>query len=281
MVPVLWAAAVQSAWNVSDVNLMFVHVPKTGGSSVSGIVRRIGDAYGHCGVRVQHAVIGAEPCVWIYHESIGSIMRQRTGTPEKGVFTFTWLRDVRTRCLSEFYHYKMSYNKLNGSVEDKLRFIFGPSCRNRQHSFLYRKEGPGLVYDFIGLRERFSESVAVLSHLLDVPVSLFVHLPAKNSSAKQTMVTHPSLSSEPLPVQAAINSGRFRQRNDNDYALYDRANAALDAALESMPTVRKRIRDYTVLQAMATDLCADRPHPCYWSDQGCGYECISALHPPA
>jgi hypothetical protein len=38
--------------NVSEVNILLLHIPKAGGSTVSGIIRRIGDHHGHCGVCV-------------------------------------------------------------------------------------------------------------------------------------------------------------------------------------------------------------------------------------
>ena len=146
-------------------------------------------------------------------------------------------------------------------------------------------------YNFIGLVERYEESIVVLAHLLDVPITDVLSLKAKDSNAvgmrddhDTLFYPHGPLSSEPTEIILYTASAHFTSRNLRDISLYDLANRTLDDAIRSIPGFNLALARYKELQARAqvcSDIRANLRDWCYWSDQGCGYECLDTITTPS
>ena len=125
----------------------------------------------------------------------------------------------------------------------KLEFIRG-ACSNYVFNYLrknhsdtpeslvgisYERGTPGVagVYGFVGIVERYDESMVMLSFLLRIPLSDVLYLRSKESTMRG-LVRHPSLAEEDPNVRAYVAGEEFNTSNALDYELHAAASAELD-----------------------------------------------------
>lgn len=156
-----------------------------------------------------------------------------------------------------------------------------------------------LDYDFVGVTERFDESVVVLMMLLGLPVGHGLYFSAKATGGFDggyLVVCHRVQSSKLTEdLQAYLQSDEFQKLVKYDRLLYDAANASLDRTMDRLG--RQRVQQQLALfqraQALAAEECADkvrlpcyqegrRPRPesqtdCLFRDMGCGMECLDQV----
>ena len=241
-------------------------------------------------------------CMSAYYAFVESKVRNGTITPE---FEGAWIfgdRDAAARWAAA--HQSQSPDTA-GAKLDYLRQ--SASCRNYLYRYL-TPTSPGLLgpppmalvrdeYSFIGLTERFDESVVMLAFLLRVPLSHVLYFRSKDSAAAHTadasVVPHRPVEEEPPEVRQFATSREFNVSNALDLELHDAASAELDrrwaankgeldAALASFramlvnATRTCELQGESYARAKATGHEGGRGTAgwCYWSDHGCGYRCL-------
>ena len=137
----------------------------------------------------------------------------------------TFLRDPLQRAISHYYHWKRTPD-LNNRVCIKLleenwsleKFLFSPFFQNFYSQFFF---GFNMnKFDFIGISERFDESI----DLLRVEFSDFLEL---NVSQNFNINTE-----KVIGVNYVIDSNlalMFKKNNELDYRIYDDAMAILNS----------------------------------------------------
>jgi hypothetical protein len=163
-------------------------------------------------------------------------------------------------------------------------------------------------YHFVGVQERFDESILVLRHRLNerkLNVSLkdVLYIRTKDSRSgllddtNRAFVPHMPLASQGAAVRAYYESD-FKAANAKDGALWDEANRRLDDAVKRIPGFQSELAQYRSLLRTANRTCGvfpgskrhgsltslrgatvQRGLACYWNDNGCAYSCLDDLEP--
>jgi hypothetical protein len=148
-----------------------------------------------------------------------------------------------------YYYWLKHLSKKTVSASGKVRFM-RRSCRNYMFKYLKREDSSdtpqslvgsalvGGVYGFIGLAERYDESMVMLSYLLRIPLSDVLYLKSKESANRA--VRHPSMAEEDFAVRSYAASTDFNSSNALDYQLYAAANAELDRRWRSTQTLNDK-----------------------------------------
>jgi hypothetical protein len=117
---------------------------------------------------------------------------------------------------------------------------------------------------------------------LNAPLTQFLYLKTKDANAGgqddggRVFHPHQPMTSEPHDVFAYATGPEFRESNEVDFALYQKANATLDSAVRSIPGFAQMLARYNELQRSAK-ACESEPKPCFWTDLGCGYKCLDRI----
>lgn len=265
---------------------------------------------------------------------------------------WTFVRHPMSRDLSELYHFHVTRLGLDPDSEEALRKL--RNWKSKQSKYLAselsdRQELTRLMKDmmrmtmtmmdptssfgsqasamlrnrvlrpyyFIGITERMSESLAVMTLLWGLEPSDVIVLSAKKGSTGNhydggifqdtcfRMVPPPSTKEQMGPRMAAYYFGEGTSSSSTgrhsstaghlDYLLYYAANESLDRTIESLGVerVQQRARLIEQLQALANDQCLEEAIfpcskdgvrqvneskvDCYFGDSGCGYRCVDRV----
>jgi hypothetical protein len=290
-------------------SLVCIKPVKTGGSTVSGVVRRIGDRFNLSGTRSQEW-IRSEPGLWashISHMAFYNHLHSRIAELSGPRFLLTWVRHPIDRCLSHFYwdlskgrlkdtpSVPRSRNPWNYTDEDILRFSRNDSyyghCRKHMENYLGM---PGDVsaetilkrYNFIGTTERFAESMILLMDKLPIQVNLgdILYLVSKNSSRSNDLVRTKRYAEQSQRVRDFFDSKEFREVNAIDFELWHTANKMLDRQGRAFGRERleRETAEYQHLLAEADAKCyvanmQSAKRDCYSEDCGCGISCLNSV----
>mmetsp|Transcript_48115 Transcript_48115/g.87014 ORF Transcript_48115/g.87014 Transcript_48115/m.87014 type:complete len:394 (-) Transcript_48115:133-1314(-) len=304
-----------------EENLVYVRVPKTGSTSMSSAVMRIAAHHNLSGVFAPPRTWpteNGEPGVWTDHgaldaddfgenlavEKIHEKDANETADDlpstsaiqalKKPVFPLTMVRDPASRSMSRFYYAQCMGTTSEPNTSTKVWYLSGYS--NNEFRYIRMSAQTTIddlfkFYGLIGVTERLDESLVVLAATLKVPLSDVLYLNGKSSSEGyayrkdsvnlQHCSSHPTLSQEPQDVQRYVE-GPFRQANDLDHQLVQRANQVLDAKIAEM-NLEPAIAKFKELLAQAQQVCkvpGTDQHPiqelveCYQKDVGCNYKCL-------
>ena len=278
------------------------------------------------------ARVGGGPQVWACHARMNQMNVELFGLPHP---TFLWsmVRSPATRAMSHYYYFIHNTTGHFGSEADKLIYLNGNELgkfeidylrtpmdkvvnRNGgltqlQPNFAVQGEVEGVIvkvfeeYDFIGVSERFDESMVVLASLLNVPLSDVLYLPTKNltgsgngtasigvkkmtNGVNTAARVHNPLASEPAAVQARLAEAASPSSPDGQLWVY--ASKQLDKFM-AVPGMHTRLKDYQALLAKVFVECQSAkqrnisPSNCYFARDavGCGHKCLDrvakGLHP--
>jgi len=275
-----------------------VRVPKTGSSTLQAVARRIGGLYGmtllkgtddlsdhlnetqpapgmHADDRIVYTGHGIMRLVY---DEINQIMPKS--------FKIAMVRDPAERCMSSFYHLFEGGTGTEGEhgALAKVKFMEGDCdffegtpelldlacsklrCPGYMTWYLEPYvDAPGkdlfTTFDFIGVTERFDESMLILKQMLGLRLSDVLYVKVKEGGGDAecaTTVTAQNeakvpLDEEPRPVQEAANVLRS---SDVDMQLYGAANAALDAAIVRYgPSFKPELEVFRRWIAIADEEC--------------------------
>ena len=222
------------------------------------------------------------------YQEIQSTIDQLSGP----YFLFTWVRDPIERCLSEYYHFRVSRSGEKPTDDKIIEFLSSDACRNAAARCLGM---PGDMsaetilgrYDMIGVTERFDESVLVLRRTLPMAVNMadILYLKSKDSSAGildefgARFHRHIPYAEQSQRVRDFIDS-KLRPANTVDYAIWKSANDRLDRHIRviGLEKMERERTEYKMLLAAARHKCqryADMVCDCIHTDIGCGKACLS------
>ena len=231
-----------SASSPLPCNILYIKVHKCASSTAGGVARRIAALHHISGVDSttlsSRAIKGPEPAVAANH---GNLSRKWNAMKKLHMRSFLWtmIRLPVSRCMS-FYYFQLRDLKSKESrrnMPGKVQYL-RQSCNNYVFNYLISKDSDtpqslvgsalvGGVYGFIGLAERYDESMVMLSYLLRIPLSDVLYLKSKESTMKG-LVKHPSMAEEALAVRSFAVSAAFNRSNAKDYALHAAASKELD-----------------------------------------------------
>lgn len=153
-------------------------------------------------------------------------------------------------------------------------------------------------YDFIGITERFDESIVVLMMLLNLSFPDILHLNSKSTggfddgnSGRCTIIQKSSISDR---MRQVFDSPAWRKHIYYEELLYKAANRSLDLTIEQLARqeVEKNVIIFKDAQSMVMKRCADKAiFPCMkkgaplppgktnslYRDSACGTPCIDQV----
>lgn len=288
-----------SAADANNTNIVFIRIAKTASTTCDGITRRIGLKHNLNGVFVKRQwPAKAEPGVWADHGALdrlgyGPNPANEPVTANKDLLpswqametltlpTFMWtvIRDPTSRALSQYYWVKSRGNQPWFSNQMFYLKIYGGN-----NQFKYIRKSPQdtvddvlSMYGMIAITERMPESMVVLAAILKIPLSDVLYVEASKQNSE-----HIPFDEEPQDVQEYMN-GTFRQKNDLDIQLLQRANALLSARIKDMH-LESAVEKFNTFLANAQETCkvegSDRAPietltKCIIADEACNYECLA------
>ena len=206
-------------------------------------------------------------------------------------FLWTMVRLPATRCLSEFYHFGISRDGKPDTDAAKVAAL--AACKDVVFDYISPDDSAHTpaalvheVYSFVGVVERFEESLVLLASLMHIPLASVLFLKAKDSASGSldgrgfAFTPHPPLDTEPPAVRRAAASASFNTSNRRDYELHRSANEKMDRMWHANRRVfDSRLTAFRAMVARAAALCgnATQREPCYWNDNGCAFECLDRL----
>ena len=210
--------------------LAFVHIRKTGGSTVDMILRQSFGA-GHCRIRLGKeraanpvaAAAEIRRCRWIYwkmkclsghgitpHSDLDSISKQ--------LRFFTFLREPVTRCASD-YQFRVVRGGLKQPFHEWVRTAYAGNQQTLKIAGRPDADAAIEILDskvgFVGLLERFDESLVLLQRWAQ-PMGLDIRYQAKNVSGNSSIKTQLLTDPESLSL--------LREVNQEDLKLYRYVN---------------------------------------------------------
>eukprot|EP00927_Polykrikos_kofoidii_P073393 TRINITY_DN69439_c0_g1_i1.p1 TRINITY_DN69439_c0_g1~~TRINITY_DN69439_c0_g1_i1.p1 ORF type:complete len:366 (+),score=27.55 TRINITY_DN69439_c0_g1_i1:140-1099(+) len=272
--------------------LAFIKVDKVGGSTWGGVMRRIGYRHGlhHTKDGPRWIDLEEEPqaSVWANHGTRRQ-MNKRVSELMPNAIWVTLLREPVARVMSEFYHFEVSRKNVKPTIQAKVAHLQKTSS-DFQFSYISKEhhhtpEDVFSSYNFIGVTERFDESLVLLGKYLNISMLDMLYLKSKDSSKVGTdlvergrrMYKHPPIDKEPDVVQRA--AAFLKDRRLLDVRLLELANERLDKAVnEYGPNFNADLRSFVARLALVEEVC--RPHfeeACLWNDNACGQDCIDSL----
>ena len=317
--------SLRTTWDISRTSIVFVKLHKVGGSTVGGVMRRIAHHHGINGVALGEYADWKDDCMdspvlWAHHGKFINlyqpVLKCRGKRP---VFLATWVRNPLERCLSMFYHFRATrfQSKTTGKVKRRycLREVgdgsFARSVgtweqtewrsdnRAWQPSLNFVKEKSKVenalklfkLYDFVGVKERFDESLIVLQDVLGLGDSDILYMVSKNSTAGQmgkedaaknrTVVPNPGFPNEEAKVLDLLADPTWIQKNEFALKFTEYANRALDNHIARIGpgAFETRLQKFKTLLRKAKRECISTTPKCYWNDNGCHYDCLDRLAP--
>lgn len=291
-------------------NLVYVKIQKSASSSTAGVVRLIAMRHNVSDNR-NNRWIRSEPGLWAAHGPASSTVSPPSwrlmATLRLPTLLLTMVRDPLSRAISMFYHFVYTRHPQCARGNHTLNLLGYLASKGNNHlshcsgsqgtlNFMYHYMRPphlpnvspiDLVgmYSFVGVVERYNESMALLAHWLHLPIWELVALDAKRSTGGgatgnrddlgHVFYAHTPIDKEPMAVREYA-SQTWIPANKLDYDLYRAADTALSRSLESQPTVSGIAETYGNLLAMARKSCGTGPEirECLYLDEACAYKCV-------
>lgn len=265
-------------------NLVYIKIPKTGSTTMSLIARKIAVQHGISNAYSDHW-INQEPGVWWNHEPYADLKGKISGL-HKPTFTWTILRDPVARLISSFQytvmyngkntndpygvyascksrgtaracqlsqseipsHYEGIYELLLTYAEDnELTEISYSSVSGRNNGTL-----PSDVnLDFVGITERFTESVLIMAEMLGLSFSDMLFQPAKSGEYDWGNDGPKELSDSAYQKVASI----VKKKDSRDYQYIDMANKKLNALKGGINNYESKLKEYEYHLAIAQKKC--------------------------
>ena len=249
-------------------SIVYIKIPKTGSSTFAGVLHRAAGKLKLAGAdscRLEDW--SREPLLWAEHgsyESIaGEVSRLRTRP-----LLLTLVRDPVERCMSHYY-----YSLRTAPSAQRAVTFMRKDCREQQtrmlaldknlpapHAWARRRERDTTnatsvasllpSFDFMGVAERFDESVVMLASLLGVDDDAVAYMPVKVADGQERYDgafvhthRHTPWAQEDAAVKRFAASPEFLLANQLDYELHAAATARIDA-FYATPENRARLAHF-------------------------------------
>ena len=308
--------------------LLFIKPMKVGSSTATGINLRISK---NIAKRQQQ---NFPICENSYDHSFGSFFKIRD---VYNSFLWSFVRHPTKRAVSWYFHFLVSRKKMKPSKTNFIKsmkrlkdyYIKLHSLHNfdklknqwvsfktttarpdetdvnddggihEQEDIFYERVIQQILgdYNFIGVTERFDESLVVLQTLLGVPLGDLLYLSSKSNGGYDDLCTFIQPSNVTDEMKAYLKSDDWLRRTKWDLAFYQAANASLDLTIESLPGGRNRFETNLKTFRSARDVVEERCQPqvklpctedgkkrkpssetnCLFLDSACAYSCIDEV----
>lgn len=315
-----WSGPVQKRPPLDGRGLFYLKLTKTASSTSAGVHLRVARRLAQRLRRRQHDDndnnATTAPTDWpvcrsrFLHGFAGPKMFRYARRDRTRSYLWTTLRQPTARYVSEFLHFQVGRRGADPRRTWKSFLRRGPHSDHHSLSWLsvrgyrygrsdpYRTARSVLAeYDFIGLVERYDESLVLLSLLLRVPLRDVLYLPSKVSGAYDDLCAYiPTADVVPPAMRAYVNGSEWRAYVAPEAALWEAVNVSLDMTVEALgrDVVRRRLTRFRTVQRRVQDVCDDSTtNPCvsvngtrrrvvetdycYVGDMGCGWECIDRV----
>jgi hypothetical protein len=234
-------------------------------------------------------------------------------------FLWSMVRDPTPRYISEFFHFEVS-RKRNGSLIHLDRHFIqylqhGPHANHHSLNWLsttlyhFNRTDPIktanqilLHYDFLGVTERFDESMVALALITNTPIRDILYLSSKNNGAYDDGAYRNQctkiISGHLTPtMQSYLDSVQWQYYISPEWHLYRAVNRSLDLTIDyGIVGGRSRFNDalhvFRMAQRSVEANCSstvrfpctgtgqrrnESDTDCLWSDIGCGFDCIDQV----
>lgn len=313
---------------VAPKGLLYIKTPKASSSTCAGINAALSHHLAH---RVEQerafpANAGSNDnlqCEHYEHHQFAHSLAYRSRNRSESLL-WSVVRHPRSRDISSFYFFQVSRAGVDPNNDEAFIHTLSTE-RSRQTHYLsakYKKkiDLPELLpktiqanpegvaeyiheriikkYDFIGVTERITESLAVMTLLWDLDPTDVIVLSSKVSgkegyahTAWQNCSKLQSATSLNPRIKQFMNSSGYKDKNA-DFLLYYAVNLSLDRTIESLGSLRvqERVTLLKRLQRLADDNCRDKAifpcsadgtynanNTCYFDDSGCGQDCVNTI----
>jgi len=272
-----------------NFNILLLKGQKTGSSTTGGVARRIAARMGvgcvDCGAS---DVWEEEPAVIAPH-IFNAIDKLEKRNRKLKTFVFGFFREPISRCLSQFYHFRVS----RGNAEPNLKHMM--ETGSRTHNYLTNYYGLRKYrdkIDFLGVTDRYQESMLIVGYKLGVTMGDLLYTKAKDSSQGVKDVTgkrnavlakHVPIHEQPQEIQDYFY-GPFLEHNKEDVEHYNQANKDLDDLIDMIGREKfeEKVEQYKQHLKNINEECDSFDSDgnmkenikCYWRDNGCNYDCF-------
>jgi len=265
-------------------NLVYIKIPKTGSTTMAFIARKIAIQHGLSNA-YSRGWITSEPGVWWNHEEYHDLAKGgKISSLQKPTFSWTTLRNPVDRVISQF-QYEVMYNGKNSDDPHGV-YASCKAAGTRRACQLERSEIPSdydgitkllieyvednklteLGYssvdgmgadaaslpsnvnlDFVGITERFTESILIMGELLGLSFSDMLYQSAK--SAEYDWGGPKELST------SKYNEVKTLMKDSPDWAYIDIANKKMDEYVGQIQNYSSKLNEYEYHLAIAQEKC--------------------------
>merc|ERR1719483_994133 len=169
--------------------------------------------------------------------------------------------------MSEFFFFqtakeqtRKNSNRSLEDFEDKVQY-FLKFCTDNSYNYIRAQNNQDMdeiiqQYDFIGLTERFNESMVILKHLLGVPWRDVLYIPSKivGASGTKLHLHKPSYANSSQELKEFVENV-WREKN-KDFLLYDKAVVEFQKKAKNIPNFQEEVRKYELILDTAQRMCS-------------------------
>lgn len=293
--------------------IIYIRIPKSSSSTLAGINLRIAS-------RRDKNLCGT---AW-YHKSGNRFDISNRDKAKSLLWTF--IRQPTKRTISAFFYFEVSrknipqtnarflqYVGTSHGNDYQLKFVHGdllvPDNKNSRVVLQYAKDRVQQVlddYDFIGLTERFDESLVAMQLLFDLDVEDIMYISSnvgggydnklKDQTTRKEKCFKMQSSFVSPEMKTYFDSDKWYAWNTGDFLLYNAANRSLDLTIDQTigrDVFNVHLEKFQKLKKIGNDKCAMTVLPpcssngtkqskissrnCYIDDMGCGFDCLDTV----
>eukprot|EP00039_Didymoeca_costata_P013123 m.194807 g.194807 ORF g.194807 m.194807 type:complete len:297 (+) comp15682_c0_seq1:203-1093(+) len=265
-------------------SILFEKLTKVGGSTFGGVVRRIGRKYNLSGIydgwlrKLSHRTLPPEPFVFANHGEVPKVKGQQ--------FKILLVRAPDERQISAFYHFSVSLKNISDSEDEMLKNV-----KHMDNDYLCAMKEPTREklekeYDFIGITERFEESVLLLKYLLpNLTVRDLLYINSKDSSkvftpnSKEVFTPHAKdVTGLPPKVREYFASEEFKSASKCQWEIWRIANQIMNEHIVKIQNFSLELLEFRRMIHKADRECYTTEwNDCFWKDNGCAIHCLDNL----
>lgn len=290
--------------DLDGANVVYVRLGKVGSTTVTGVLRHIIHQHGRNGYN-NDEWITSEPGIFTSHKAY-TWLHEKVAALKEPTLLITWIRKPVEHCFSQYYFSyftragKHHHVNSGNEIEEKLQFLehCGRGNASQGIRFLATKDNRNADwvfdnYNFIGLTERFEESMLLLAYQYNLSLCDIMYLKAKDSHSGQVddtgakLYPHPPLSKEPIEIQNFLSSEKGRDLFHNELQeLAERVDGYISASIEKIGADRfnATLAEYMKLLQGGEEECGIGSKgslldlkDCYFHDSGCGHTCLDTV----
>lgn len=304
--------------------LIYIKVPKTASSTLAGINLRI--AIENTPNKTASLTNKGEGFYRVRcaetHRHVRARLLDVSNRNKKYTFLWTFVRSPTSQFLSQFFHFSVSRKGRSPNHESLMHYV-GKQFTTTNYpqlnfvitrSFKKSKDGMSIDgdvnqivqtilndYDFIGVTERFDESLVALRLLLGLNAGDILHLPSKvggeyddGAYGNKCVRIMPKVTTRSMDKY--LSSAEWHNRNEITFLLHKAANKSLDLTIQNIgqDEFNEALAEHKYLMSLINDRCASKAifpcskdgkrqvnkseYDCYFMDSGCGHPCINQVY---